>query len=221
MVTIRQIAACAGLQTAEFSVRSLFGGAAPPLSVLDLAAQRTQKRIDLKIVLVGWDAFVSTSLVEVPAAVEHLRDVYESVDLAIGNVSYFGISLDDADGYEHIDSEDEANALRAEWGFAGKGIDVFFVLSWVGSKVGISPIIGPCSEQDTDSGVVVGLELSASGTGNTLAHELGHYLGLFHEAESANLMFKYVPNGEQLTSTQGRQMRKHCMVYSGCRLTRT
>jgi hypothetical protein len=221
MVTIRQIAACAGLLIPQLSVRALFGDAAAPLSVLNLATQRTQKKVDLNIVLVGWEAFVPTGLVEIEAALDHVRELYATVDLGIGKVLYFGISLDDANGYEDIDSVAEADALRAEWGYAGKAIDAFFVLSWSGATVGRSPINGPCREQDTDSALVVAIEESTSVTGNVLAHELGHYLGLPHHAEHANLMFKNVPNGEQLTSEQRQQMRKHCSVYSGCRVTLT
>jgi hypothetical protein len=222
MVTIQQIAACAGLQAPEFSVRALFGDAAPPLSLLELAAQRTQRKIDLNIILVGWEAFVGVGVLEIASAVAHLREVYSAIDLGIGNVSYFGISRDDANGHEIVDSDAEAAALRAEWGFAGKAIDAFFVLSWVGPTVGQSPINGACSEHDTDSALVVDLEEAISTTGNTLAHELGHYLGQYDRThDENNLMHWQVPNGEQLTSTQGRDMRRHCIVYSGCRVTLT
>jgi hypothetical protein len=61
------------------------------------------------------------------------------------------------------------------------------------------------------------MEHIASITANTLAHELGHYLGLWHQAEWANLMFKDVPNGGTLAAEQGDTMKRHCIVYWGCR----
>jgi hypothetical protein len=64
---------------------------------------------------------------------------------------------------------------------------------------------------------VIAIEHIASVTANTLAHELGHYLGLWHEGDRTNLMFKDVPNGGKLTVTQGEKMRQHCIVYTGCR----
>ena len=171
MATIRQIAACAGRLTLPLSVRALFGEAPTPLSALHLARQRTQKKIDLNIILVGWEAFVPMGLAEIEAAVDHVRDLYAAIDLGIGKVSYFGISLDDADGYENIDSGAEADALTAQWGFAGKAVDSFFVLSWAGRTVGRSPINGPCGDHDEpDSAVVVAIETPTSMTGNTLAH---------------------------------------------------
>lgn len=228
MVTIRHIAACIGLSDSPLSVRGLFGDAAPPVSVRVLAAQKTQKKIDLNVVLVGWESFVFPGgLSQIEEALALLRIIYAQVDLGIGKVSVFFIPLDEAEGHEHIESEEESDIVEATWGFAGKAIDVFFVLSWAGPTVGRSPIDGPCPKSDEpESGLVVAIE---GPVGITLAHELAHYLGLnfgmgdpapgdpLHSGDPENLMFPDVPNGAKLTKEQGDRMKKHCMVYTGCR----
>jgi Matrixin len=51
---------------------------------------------------------------------------------------------------------------------------------------------GPCEKRDTllgkPNGCVVELALSRQWTGNVIAHEVGHYLGLEHEHDRTNLM---------------------------------
>jgi hypothetical protein len=65
-------------------------------------------------------------------------------------------------------------------------------------------------------GSVVAIEGSVNLTGFVLAHEAGHYLALSHSTSSSNLMFGTVPNGGNLTSSQGSDMRDHCFTKPGC-----
>lgn len=65
-------------------------------------------------------------------------------------------------------------------------------------------------------GSVVAIEGSVNTTGYVLAHEVCHYLGLDHSSSSSNLMFGTVPNGGNLTTGQGSDMRDHCFVRTGC-----
>lgn len=177
-----------------------------------------QKKLDLNVIQVGTELFSGSDALEIEYAIVTVRWTLGSVDIGIGKVQRFGIPLDAAGGHEHIDSDAEASALLEEWGFPGKAVDVFFVRSYAGTTVGISPFIGSCKHGDEpDSGVVVAIEHSRRITALTVAHELSHYLGLFHAPDSENLMFKNVPNGGELTPEQGEKMKRHCIVYTGCR----
>ena len=80
------------------------------------------------------------------------------------------------------------------------------------------------------NGVIGGeVNRAADGVARTLAHEIGHYLGLAHNhgdscptttAGQNNLMAQTrcaasIPNSVNLTTTQGASVRDHCFVQSG------
>jgi hypothetical protein len=65
------------------------------------------------------------------------------------------------------------------------------------------------------TGCVVSLNGDYANSGNTFAHELGHYLGLNHIADPANFIGN---NGSSNSNTdilawQGDIMKTHCFVY--------
>lgn len=107
--------------------------------------------------------------------------------------------------------------LTNDWTVPNDALDIFFVLTYSGSTIGLSRVDGPCDKDAKGmDGSVVAIEGSANTTGFVLAHEAGHYLGLNHSTNMNNLMFGTVPNGGQLTSGQGADMRDHCFVDPGC-----
>ena len=224
MLSIKQFATCLGVTGPAISVRTLFGEIEPPLSLLDLVRALIpavmQRKVDLNIICVGSELFSESDKTEIELALAHTSEIFAPVDLGIGKVTFYGIPLIEAIGYEYIDDTNEAQALRAEWSFPNKAIDVFIVRAYGGTKVGSSPISGSCKQgEDMKGGPVVAIEELLFTTAVTLAHEVGHYLGLdrFHHPDSSNLMYKYVPNGGELTSEQGETMKRHCIVYRGCR----
>jgi Metallo-peptidase family M12B Reprolysin-like len=207
------------------SVRLLF--ALPPtvlpMSLLKRAKAPMQRRLNLNIICVGVELFTESDVVELQEAVEAVGDIYSQsgVDIRIGHVSYYGIPLAQADGHEDIDDHAEMEAVVSEWGWPGEAIDVFIVRSYAGATVGRSPVNGACDPGDApDSGLIVSIEATAEITGKTMAHEIGHYLGLSaaHSSDKENLMFKFVDTGgTKLTPEQGAIVRKHCILYWTCR----
>jgi Metallo-peptidase family M12B Reprolysin-like len=168
--------------------------------------------ISINVIRVGSELFTSADITTINNAIEVLRTTYATVGLTLRRVERFIIPLARANGREIIDNNGEAETLTDEWTVSNNAVDVFFVKTYVGSVAGLSPVGGPCNKnaKGMDGAVV---ELIGSTTGQVLAHEVGHYLGLSHvTGDSTNLMFPSVPNGGRLSAGQGNTIRSHCFV---------
>lgn len=203
--------------TGNFSViHDFFGHLTQPtgLSVSTQVNRLTSFRhIDMNMIRVGSEQFTFADLQEIDSAVRDTRNTYAQVSLAVGRVLHWQITNAQANGYDNIDSDDEASDLTDDWTVHNDGLDIFMVLTYAGSTIGLSAVDGPCNKDAKGmNGSVVAIEGSANTTGFVLGHEAGHYLGLSHVNDGTNLMNPTVPNGGLLTSSQGSNMRDHCFV---------
>ena len=220
MASLRDIAACIGI-TGGFSVsRDFFGflrGVPSDVSVLTQIRRLQGRHVHMNFIRVGSDQFTNNDLAEMDSALQFTRDNYAQVNLGVGRILHFFILTADANGAENINNDDEAEELTNDWTVPNSALDIFWVLTYAGSTIGLSRVDGPCDKDAKGmDGSVVAIEGSANTTGFVLAHEAGHYLGLDHSSSSSNLMFGTVPNGGVLTNAQGSDMRDHCFVNSGC-----
>jgi Metallo-peptidase family M12B Reprolysin-like len=168
--------------------------------------------ISINVIRVGSERFTAADETEISTAVNFMRTTYATVGITLRRVENWIIPLASARGRDVIDNDSEASTLTDEWTVRNNNVDVFFVKLYVGSTAGLSPVPGPCDKdaKGMDGSVV---EVITGLTGNILAHEVGHYLGLSHVAnDSTNLMFPSVPNGGRLTAAQGATMRTHCFI---------
>jgi hypothetical protein len=168
--------------------------------------------VNLNIIRVGSESFTSADQTTIDNAVSTMRTIYATVGFTIPVIENWDIGLAQANGRDVIDNDDEAETLTDEWTVPNRSLDVFVVKLYVGTVAGLSAVNGPCDKdgKGMDGSVV---ELVGGITGQILAHEVGHYLGLSHvNGDSSNLMFPTAPNGGVLTASQGDVMSRHCFV---------
>jgi len=222
MESIRDLARCINLGNPDDFrvVRDFFGyqtGAPEDLSLLQQVRRIKRRHIHLNLIRVGIESFTNNDEQEIDAAVQATREFYDQVSLGIGRVERYFITTADANGQDNINNGADAEALTDKWTVPNDALDIFFVLTYAGSTLGRSRRDGPCDKNAKGmDGSVVAIESTVNLTGFVLGHEAGHYLGLEHVGDNTNLMFRSVPNGGNLTSGQGDDMRDHCFTDPSC-----
>lgn len=138
------------------------------------------------------------------------RRVLGNAGISVGEVRYFDVTGPEADIYTIVDTGDggvdehaELLALSAALPAENHGVNLFFVQAFSGwgllGKAGGIP--GPPLFHGTwESGVVVSLDeylnetdpFFVAYTAETMAHELGHQLGLYHPTEQDGRSFDHI-----------------------------
>lgn len=168
----------------------------------------TTGTLDLNIFLVTPDLNASSAGANsrLQDAIEVLRDIYETTGISIGTINYVDVTSTERSIYSVIDSADSAGSeldrmFELSAGQTNNALNIFLVHridAESGRESGITlgiagGIPGAGNVHGTNhSGVAVSFseELLGSGFNSSrliaqiMAHEMGHYLGLFHNSES-------------------------------------
>jgi hypothetical protein len=256
MPSIRETLNCIGRDTSGSNsvLRDLFGFArsrvpfigstTSAVSVKDTLDGLQGRHIHINVINVGWvNEFSSTNADtgrrKVDYAIMRTRQIYQQVNLGVGRVQHWVIDQSEADGYDNIGSEGEADELSGDSGTPNNGIDCFVPRTISDNDfIGRSPVGGDCDKGGKRDGLIAGaidrggsVNTSFDGFARTFAHEIGHYLSLPHNhgdgscpsgSAANNLMAQTrcitvsPRDAVNLTSSQGSDMRGHCMTRAGC-----
>lgn len=154
--------------------------------------------LDVYLVGVGVSAAAAPTNTRVRAAIDRFAALMRTAGIDLGAVQYLDVSSADATRYQVIDSTDGpaselAGLFRLTAGRTGR-LSVFFVRSINGGSSGFNTlgiaggIPGPSGIPGTSqSGVVVTFDPTTDGSaafgGFIMAHEVSHFLGLYHVTE--------------------------------------
>lgn len=244
MVSLRKIAECLGF-SGSFSVVFNFLGYRTQFSGRNISLLRHLKLLqnryfNLNIIRVGTDNFNDDDHRKIDFAIQATRNIYAAVNLGIGRIGRHGITVAATNGRDVITDDAEARALTNEWTIPNASLDVFIVLNgWAGTssptsiRAGLSAVNGLCDKNANCVMTGSVIAIRSDPTGTTLAHELGHYLGLPHVCEftpgkgclsgtcksihQSSLMFPCTgTTSVGISSDEFLNINDHCFVNAGC-----
>ncbi len=221
MSSVRDIMTCIGRPQGGSIVRHLFGYPVLPkeISVRDQIEVMQGRHYHVNVIRVAPEDMASGSVRQICYSLQVTREIFGSVGLGLGRIEWYHISATEAGSHAVIDSEGEAEDLTDDWTVPNSALDLFVVRQINGAD-GWSAVDGSC---DKDSKGMTGsvVELYPGNdpyAANGFAHEMGHYLGLDHVADTGNFIGG---NGASDSWTgifnwQGDDMKGHCFTRLGC-----
>jgi hypothetical protein len=180
--------------------------------------------IDVNVIIVGIDKISFAKIRQLDRSLVIMKAILEARGPQIGTFTRFPVSTARVGALSLIGSRAQAAQLTQMIRVRNDGVDLFVVelISTWPPAAGFSAVNGLC-DKDKPNGVrspVVSLNGDADFSGNTFAHEMGHYLGLSHcedrpeqcAGDAANFMKERSNGNFSTTTAQADIMKRHCAV---------
>jgi hypothetical protein len=179
------------------------------LRVTELSASAPGSRLDLNLFYVGggeWTPAGKRGPELLAKALDRFDQIYSQAGISIGEVRQIEVKGGLRDRFEFIALrygvlEDLPHLFELSAGAGNPAINLFLVRE-LGSEQGATLAIsggtpGPLGMHGTGaSGIAISADLfdDADRLGKVIAHEVGHYLGLFHPSESCGVVLDPLPD---------------------------
>jgi Metallo-peptidase family M12B Reprolysin-like len=211
-VSLRKLSSALGLPS-QFSVcRDMFGFTGsrvpaplsttrprPVLSLTRFAQLLRGEHFHVRLIVAGSDLLTTNDQDVIDYAVFRLRDIYSTAGIGVGLVTRDLRTAANSAGHATVSTVADITAAGADLTADGDFVPVVLPANMnvtttnpdgtVTVTLGVSPVGGPCSPRTADGMRSAVVDINGEGTGRTLAHEVGHYLGADHpSAVDSNLM---------------------------------
>lgn len=179
---------------------------------------------DLNVIVVGNDKFAAAQKQQVNDSITLMTAIFAPLGPTVGVVSRYVVNSADSKGLHIIRSFADAQSLAELWAVPNDAIDLFVVAHILTKEYGWSPVKAQCpkGKEKILRAPVVSIDGDTFTSGNTFAHEIGHYLGLPHAEKDPSLVgaasiadnFINANSGAntQVTQAQSNRMRQHCSI---------
>lgn len=207
----------------------------PVLSLTRFARLLRGQHFHVRLIVAGSDLLTANDRDVIDYAVFRLRDVYSTAGIGVGLVTRELRTAANSAGHATVTTNADIIATGSDLTADGDFVPVVLPVNMnvtttnpdgtVNITLGQSPISGPCSPRTSNGWRSAVVDINGEGTGRTLAHEVGHYLGASHpNAPGNNLMAQtgvvqaagrdpFVAT--TVTAADRATMRGHCTIRAG------
>jgi hypothetical protein len=178
---------------------------------------------DINVIAVGVDKFTTAQRQQVNDSIAIMTSIFAPLGPTVGTVNRHSINSANSRGLHIIRDFADVQSLPELWAVPNDAVDLFVVAS-IPLKDGWSPRPGKCPKLIDKNlrSPVVSLSGDKFNSGNTFAHEVGHFLGLPHAEDdtslvgsgfvAANFMKAQSGSNTEMTQAQSQKLRTHCSI---------